>query len=219
MSVSAKTGIGVLVVLVALMIAILPIWDKDSGGGLAAPVLPSGAEAPVDTSELAALRADASLELCPAPSGAAMANPSAGGPFAGLVLECLADGSPMDLGAALAGRPAVLNLWAYWCAPCRAELPAMAEFAARAGDAVTVLTVHKDKNQDRGLAMLAELGVQLPGVDDPGAKVAAAASAPNVLPVTVLLRADGTVAKVLAVPFTNADEIADAVREYLGVAA
>lgn len=213
-SASAKAGIGVLIVLVALMVALLPIWGGDDGSAFAPAGPEGGAAAPVDSSALAGLRADAGLAQCPAPSGA----PSQG-PLAGIVVECLADGSPVDLGAALAGKPAVINLWAYWCAPCREELPAMAEFAERAGDAVTVLTVHKDRNQDRGLAMLAELGITLPGVDDPAATVAAAVSAPNVLPVTVLLRADGGVAAVLAVPFTSADQIADAVREHLGVTA
>lgn len=216
LSASAKTGIGLLIVLVALMVAILPIWGDDGDVDIASPMLPTtGAEAPMDavgTGELAGLRAEAGLETCPAPSGAVAA-----GPLAGVVLECLADGSPVDLGAALAGKPAVINLWAYWCGPCREELPAMAEFAGRAGDAVTVLTVHKDKSQARGLAMLGELGIRLPGVADPESKVAAAVSAPNVLPVTVLLRADGTVAKVLAVPFTDADQIAAAVQEHLGV--
>ena len=93
----------------------------------------------------------------------------------------------------------------------------MAQFAERAGDAVTVLTVHEDKNQDRGLAVLAELGVRLPAVDDPESLLVAAARAPNVLPVTVLLRADGSVAALLPVPFTDADQIAAAVREHLGV--
>ena len=123
----------------------------------------------------------------------------------------------LTVGVALAGKPAVVNLWAYWCAPCREELPALAEYAARAGDAVTVLTVNKDKNQEAALDLLAELGVRLPGVQDGGARVAAAVSAPNVLPVTVLVRADGSVAAVLAVPFASADEIAAAVREHLGV--
>lgn len=222
MSASAKTGIGVLIVLIALMVAMLPIWggeDEDA----AAPIRPTtsaggsadGGDA-LSGGELAGLRADAGLETCPVPSGAS-ASPDA--PLSGVVLECLADGSAVDMGAALAGKPAVVNLWAYWCAPCREELPAMEEFAARAGDAVTVLTVHKDKSQARGLAMLAELGIGLPGVSDPEARLAAAVSAPNVLPVTVFLRADGTVAKVLAVPFTDADQIAAAAAEHLGVVA
>lgn len=221
MRASTKVGIGLLIVLIALMAA---LWPR-GGGGTSTQVqgplvaMPNGGEVPVDAGELASLRAAANLAPCPVPTTAAPAGPPAGGPLAGLTLECLGDGSAVDLGAALAGKPAVLNLWAYWCGPCREELPAMAEYAARAGDAVTVLTVHKDKSAERGLAMLAELGVQLPGVSDPGAQIAAAVSAPNVLPVTVLLRADGSVAKVLAVPFTSADQIAGAVQEHLGVTA
>ncbi len=225
MRASSKVGIGMLIVMLALIVALWPRGsdeldrsDEPDQGQSAMPTLPSGEGevegAPVDGDELAALRADANLEPCPDSDVA-----PASGPLAGVTLECLADGSPVDLGAALAGKPAVLNLWAHWCAPCRVELPAMEEFAERAGDAVRVLTVHKDKNQAKGLAVLAELGTQLPGVDDPGALVAAAVSAPNVLPVTVLLRADGSVATVLAVPFTDADQIADAVQEHLGVVA
>lgn len=214
MKASTKVSIGLLIVLLAVMAATV-LGRGGSAvdqGTRSMPILPSGAESPADSSELAGLRADANLPPCPAPTGA-----PAAGPLAGVQLECMGDGSVLDLGAALAGKPAVLNLWAYWCGPCREELPAMAEFEERAGDAVTVLTVHKDRSQERGLAMLAELGVRLPGVADPGARVAAAVSAPNVLPVTVLVRADGSVAKVLAVPFTDADQIAAAVQEHLGV--
>jgi hypothetical protein len=40
-----------------------------------------------------------------------------------------------------------------------------------------------------------------------------------VLPVSVLLAADGSVAAVLPQPFRSVDEIADAVRTHLGVSA
>ena len=36
------------------------------------------------------------------------------------------DGRSAELRSLLQGRPAVINLWASWCAPCRAELPAFA---------------------------------------------------------------------------------------------
>ena len=216
MRTSTKVGIGLLIVLVALMAALWPRAESEIGPSTSQSEAEGSpqdeTDAPVDPGELAALRSDAGLEPCPAPSGAA-----AEGPLAGLTLECLTDGSAVDLGAALAGKPAVVNLWAHWCAPCREELPAMAEFAERAGDAVTVVTVHEDKNQDRGLAVLADLGVRLPGFYDPGSLLVAAAGAPKVLPVTVLLRADGSVAAVLAVPFTDADQIAAAACEHLGV--
>lgn len=217
MSSSTKVGIGLLIVLIALMVAIWPRGDDGfDAGSPATPNPPGDTQSPVDEDALASARVSAGLVSCP-PSGEADPGAPAAGPLAGLVLECLGDGSAVDLGAALAGKPAVVNLWAYWCAPCREELPAMAEYAARAGDEVTVLTVNKDNNQEAALDLLAELGVRLPGVQDGGARVAAAVGAPNVLPVTVLVRADGSVAAVLAVPFANADEIAAAVAQHLGV--
>ena len=66
---------------------------------------------------------------------------------------------------------------------------------------------------------LADYGVHLPGVQDGSGRVQAAVGAPSVLPVTVLLRADGSVAAVLPIPFRSADEVASVVEEHLGVAA
>ena len=129
----------------------------------------------------------------------------------------IGDGSYLDVGQALAGRPALLNIWAYWCGPCAEELPYLQQYAERAGDAITVVTVHNDPNEANGLTRLTDYGVTLPGVQDGGGRVAAAVGAPNVLPVSVLISADGTVAKVLPQPFDSVDDIADAVRVNLGV--
>ncbi|WP_278260628.1 redoxin family protein [Nocardia sp. AG03] len=149
------------------------------------------------------------------PSGAAT-TPGAG-PLAGLTLTCLADGSPVDLVAALAGKPALLNLWAYWCGPCAVELPHLQEFAERAGPALTVLTVHSDPDEAKALQRLAGLGITLPGVSDPQASVRAAVGAPAVLPVSVLVRADGTIASVEVRTFADVADIADTVSAKLGV--
>ena len=116
----------------------------------------------------------------------------------------------------LAGRPVVLNLWAYWCAPCAEELPAMAEYQRRVGSAVTVVTVHQDENEARGAAAAGRTGRA--AADAPGRSPAASpprCSVPNVMPATVVLRADGTVAEILPRSFANADEIAAAVGEAL----
>lgn len=190
-----------------------PGAQRSDGPGLGQAGPSTAERRAADTPEaLAPLRQNAGLAACPTPSGTST------GPLTGITLECIGDGSYVDLGQALAGRPALLNIWAYWCGPCAEELPYMQQYAERAGDAITVLTVHNDANEANGLTRLTDYGVTLPGVQDGGGRVAAAVGAPNVLPVSVLISADGTVAKVLPQPFTSVDDIADAVRENLGVA-
>lgn len=89
----------------------------------------------------------------------------------------------------------------------------MAEYQRRTGPAVTVVTVHQDPNEGAGLQRLAELGIHLPTFQDGDRRIAAALRVPNVMPATVVLRADGTVAGILPRAFVDADEIAAAVGE------
>lgn len=147
-------------------------------------------------------------DLAPCPTAGDGPGPAA---LRGVTVECAADGSVVDVARALAGRRVVLNLWAYWCAPCAAELPAMAEYQRRAGPAVTVVTVHQDENETAALLRLAELGVRLPTLQDGRRRVAAALGVANVMPATVVLRPDGSVAQMLPRAFDSADEIAAAV--------
>jgi thiol-disulfide isomerase/thioredoxin len=128
-----------------------------------------------------------------------------------VVVECAADGSPVDVGHALAGHRVVLNLWANWCEPCMRELPAMAEYQRRVGPDVMVVTVHQDENETAALLRLAELGVRLPTLQDGRRLVATALRVANVMPATVVLRLDGSVAQTLPRAFASADEIAAAV--------
>ncbi|KQU07513.1 thioredoxin [Rhodococcus sp. Leaf7] len=216
---AARWSLAALVVVVALIVAIWP-RGSDEGTGPTSfadyrDTFGTTATDDATASNLAPLRERADLAACPQPAPDAASS----GPLAGVRTTCLADGSPVDIGAAIAGRPTVVNLWAYWCGPCAEELPFMAQYAERAAGAVTVLTVHEDPQQGNALARLSDYGVRLPGVQDASASVAAAVGAPAVLPVTVLVAADGTVAKVLPQPFRSVDEIAAAVSDYLGVAA
>lgn len=52
------------------------------------------------------------------------------------------DGEDVTI-AAFEGKPLLVNLWATWCAPCIAEMPALDLLAARRGD-VQVLAVSQD---------------------------------------------------------------------------
>ena len=212
MSTSTRWTVAVLVVVVALAGA---LWtqlgdDRSPTGSIGTGQARDRRDA--DTAQaLAGPRARADLSPCPSPG-------TGSGPesLRGITLECAGDGTRVDVANALAGRPTVLNLWAYWCAPCTQELPAMAEYQQRAGPDVTVLTVHQDENETAALLRLAELGVRLPTLQDGRRLIAAALRVPNVMPATVVLRADGSVAEVLPRSFASADEIAAAVGPKVG---
>jgi thiol-disulfide isomerase/thioredoxin len=215
MNTSTRWTVAVMVVVVALGVALsTQLGDNRSPTGSLGPGQARDRR-DADTAEaLAGPRASADLSPCP-PAG------TGPGPerLRGITLECAGDGTNVDVAKAVAsaGRATVLNLWAYWCAPCAQELPAMAEYQRRAGPDVTVLTVHQDENEAAALLRLADLGVRLPTLQDGRRLIAAALRVPNVMPATVVLRADGSVAEVLPRSFASADEIAAAVDPKIGV--
>lgn len=51
-----------------------------------------------------------------------------------VAVVALDDGLPLDLATAARGRPAVVNLWATWCGPCREEMPMLADAQRRHAD-------------------------------------------------------------------------------------
>ncbi|QUR69232.1 TlpA family protein disulfide reductase [Mycobacterium spongiae] len=208
-TVSGKTRwtIAILVMAAALTAALVGQLGDDSAPGARTTTPVDREHRDADTPQaLAGPRQRAGLPPCPGAGDGP-------GPAAlrGVVVECAADGSAVHVARALAGRRVVINLWAYWCTPCIAELPAMAQYQQRVGPAVMVVTVHQDENEAAALLRLAELGVQLPTLQDGRRRVAAALRVANVMPATVVLRADGSVAQILPRAFSSADEIAAAV--------
>jgi thiol-disulfide isomerase/thioredoxin len=206
----ARWTIAILAVVAALAAALVAQLRDDSATTATTQTTAGREHRDADTpAALAGPRERANLPPCPA-SGGGSAGP---GPAAlrGVTVECAADGSAVDVARALAGRKVVLNLWAYWCAPCTAELPAMAEYQRRVGSNILVVTVHQDENEMAALLRLAELGVRLPTLQDGRRLIPAALRVANVVPATVVLRPDGSVAQTLLRDFASADEIAAAV--------
>jgi thiol-disulfide isomerase/thioredoxin len=204
---NARWTVAVLMVVAALVV-VLAMALRDASRPSTAPAAgPARDHRDADTpAALAGPRQRADLAPCPRPSG--QPGPAA---LRGMTVDCAGDGSAVDVGPALAGHHVLLNLWAYWCAPCAAELPAMAEYQRRVGPEVMVVTVHQDENETAALLRLADLGVRLPTLQDGGRRIAAALRVPNVMPATVVLDPDGSVTKTLPRAFATADEIMDAV--------
>ncbi|MGH3901451.1 MAG: TlpA family protein disulfide reductase [Pseudonocardiaceae bacterium] len=165
------------------------------------------------------LRSRAALQPCPVATSATSATSRTipvQGPLSGLVLSCLGQSGTVDLGAALAGRPALLNLWGPLCRPCAQELPALAAYAA-GPDAVPVLGVEVQQLPEGALDMLAALNVHYPSVSDPDGRLRAALGAPAVLPLSFVVSADGQVSQVNPPEVLRSPEqVRAVVQRYLG---
>jgi cytochrome c biogenesis protein CcmG, thiol:disulfide interchange protein DsbE len=96
-------------------------------------------------------------------------SPDVGHPAPDFVLQTL-DGEPVRL-SDFRGKPVILNFWASWCGPCRAEIPALqAAWQKVEGDAV-ILGVDVQENPRIVSAFAIERGMTYPIVLDASGEV------------------------------------------------
>lgn len=209
---ASRWAIAVFVLAIATIGALLPRTGADDSGS--APLSSEGRSAVTeDDAVLAPLREQAAMQPCPRP-GPDASKPA--GPLKGISAPCLGAPGTVDLGAALAGKPTLLNLWASWCGPCREEMPVLAAYTEESG-AIDVLGINVLDRTSSALEMVAELGVDYPSVYDPGERVQRALRAPPVLPVNYLVKPDGTIERISdPVIFRSPDQIRAVVERYLG---
>ena len=104
----------------------------------------------------------------------------------------LADDRPWSAAAAR-GSVLVVNYWASWCAPCRAEQPDLTRVAHRyTARGVAFLGVNVNDDRDSARAYVRELGVPYRSLFDPKAETSPRLGVVG-LPTTFILDRDGVV--------------------------
>jgi thiol-disulfide isomerase/thioredoxin len=88
--------------------------------------------------------------------------------------------------------PAVVNLWATWCAPCRRELPDFDAVAAETEGEVRFLGVNVSDRAEDAAAFIDELGIGFEQYLDLDGELSAELGTAT-LPVTLLVDAEGVI--------------------------
>lgn len=90
--------------------------------------------------------------------------------------------------------PAVVNLWATWCAPCRAEIPDFEEVHQARGDEVRFVGINIGESSDRAQEFIAEVGATYDQFSDASGDVAVALRATS-MPVTLVIDANDVISE------------------------
>lgn len=163
---------------------------KAGGGGAAGARLPLArpGAAPVGARAAALPLAIllAALAGCGAQPAAAAPHPAAGFTVSGI------DGQPHRL-ADYRGKVVILNFWATWCIPCRAEIPDLEhEYRAHRAEGLVVLGMDYKESRDDVVAFATEYTVSYPVLLDADGRVHDAYAVGG-LPQTFVIDARGRV--------------------------
>lgn len=116
--------------------------------------------------------------------------------------------------AALRGYPVVVNVWASWCWPCRAEFPVLQRLSSTYGKRVAFLGVDSDDSQGSAHTFLKEAPVPYPSYSDPDKKIAGALHVTVGVPDTAFYDRQGKLVYLKQGPYAHPSELKADLKRY-----
>jgi thiol-disulfide isomerase/thioredoxin len=118
-------------------------------------------------------------------------------PTAPVVSGTTVTGKHLSL-AAYRGDTVVLNFWGSWCAPCRAEAPALGQLARQLqARGVRFVGIDIRDEPDSALSFMQQFNVDYPSISDPSDEIALdfrSSVPPADIPTTLVIDRDGRIA-------------------------
>lgn len=117
--------------------------------------------------------------------------------------------------AELKGYPIVVNKWASWCGPCRAEFPFFQSQALERGKEIAFIGVNSADNRGDAERFLEEFPVPYPHYEDPDSEVAAVFKGVQAFPSTAFYDADGELVYLKQGGYATEAKLAEDIERYL----
>lgn len=130
-----------------------------------------------------------------------------GEPFPSTSLPTLPAGS-MSSVADYRGEWVLVNVWASWCKPCRAESPALEEFNRRRGRQVAVVGVNTRDLSEDALKFMREYRIRYPQIRDASGDYSRELKTTGV-PESFLVDPDGNLVAHYPGPFRDLEAVID----------
>jgi cytochrome c biogenesis protein CcmG, thiol:disulfide interchange protein DsbE len=114
----------------------------------------------------------------------------------------------------LRGQPVVVNKWASWCSPCRAEFPHLRRQAVKRRGRVAFLGVNSNDNDAGAREFLRENPVPFRSFKDPESKIATEMKAAQAFPATAFYDRRGRLEYVKQGVYSTERQLAEDIERY-----
>ncbi len=116
----------------------------------------------------------------------------------------------------LRGHPVVVNKWASWCGPCRAEFPAFQRQATERGKEIAFLGIDSGDTRGEARTFLRDYPVPFPSYEDPDGTIAKRHAPRAYFPTTVFIDERGRTAFIHQGGYASSQALAADIDRHLG---